>query len=217
MIWVLLGLLPLAFVIVCEVMKDNKKMKELEERYNYATTKIHKMHLCYDCEPLGLEKKGYWFFSDKENFNIVNGEDGEITQRITLDDVVGYERISEIEKKQISLGKAVVGGVLFGGAGAVLGGLMGKEKVKKDEIILLVNHKGEEVVLVVSGMAMSKLEEVLPNKKVRQSQAIPTALRSNKPPKVDIYVELEKLSDLKEKGIITEEEFNSKKKQILGL
>ncbi|MBQ1988288.1 MAG: superinfection immunity protein [Clostridia bacterium] len=31
------------------------------------------------------------------------------------------------------------------------------------------------------------------------------------------YSELEKLASLKEKGIITEEEFNEKKKQILGL
>lgn len=31
------------------------------------------------------------------------------------------------------------------------------------------------------------------------------------------YSELEKLAELKEKGIITQEEFNSKKKQILGL
>jgi hypothetical protein len=29
--------------------------------------------------------------------------------------------------------------------------------------------------------------------------------------------DLEKLADLKNKGIITEEEFNAKKKQILGL
>ncbi len=35
-------------------------------------------------------------------------------------------------------------------------------------------------------------------------------------PRSEIY-DLEKLAELKEKGIISEEEFNAKKKQILGL
>ncbi len=36
-------------------------------------------------------------------------------------------------------------------------------------------------------------------------------------PKADIYEEIEKLHGLKEKGIITEEEFNQKKKSLLGI
>ena len=34
---------------------------------------------------------------------------------------------------------------------------------------------------------------------------------------VDQYGEISKIFELKEKGIITEEEFNTKKKQLLGL
>ncbi len=34
---------------------------------------------------------------------------------------------------------------------------------------------------------------------------------------VDTAAEIEKLAELKEKGILTEEEFTAKKKQILGL
>lgn len=33
----------------------------------------------------------------------------------------------------------------------------------------------------------------------------------------DMYAQLEKLGELKEKGILTEAEFDAKKKQILGL
>jgi hypothetical protein len=33
----------------------------------------------------------------------------------------------------------------------------------------------------------------------------------------DMYVELEKLGQLKDQGILTQEEFDAKKKQILGL
>lgn len=50
-------------------------------------------------------------------------------------------------------------------------------------------------------------------------EAIEEKMRSNE--KVEIKTsdldQLEKLAELKEKGIITEEEFNAKKKQILGL
>lgn len=33
----------------------------------------------------------------------------------------------------------------------------------------------------------------------------------------DIYTQIEKLSDLKNKGIVSEEEFEAKKKQLLGI
>ena len=36
-------------------------------------------------------------------------------------------------------------------------------------------------------------------------------------PKTDIYEEIEKLHGLKEKGILTEEEFTQKKKSLLGI
>jgi hypothetical protein len=39
----------------------------------------------------------------------------------------------------------------------------------------------------------------------------------NKPKTNDSYDDLEKLAKLKDQGIITEEEFAQKKKQILGL
>lgn len=44
-------------------------------------------------------------------------------------------------------------------------------------------------------------------------QAAPQAA----PPQQDVYVELEKLGQLKDQGILTQEEFDAKKKQLLGL
>jgi hypothetical protein len=44
--------------------------------------------------------------------------------------------------------------------------------------------------------------------------AAPTAAGSNQP---DYLAELEKLSELRNSGIISEDEFNAKKKQLLGL
>lgn len=47
-----------------------------------------------------------------------------------------------------------------------------------------------------------------------QAEVAPVAEQANSD---DMYVELEKLGQLKEQGILTEEEFTAKKQQILGL
>lgn len=47
----------------------------------------------------------------------------------------------------------------------------------------------------------------------QQAQAAPAPAASQD----DVYVELEKLGQLKEQGILTQEEFDAKKKQLLGL
>jgi membrane protease subunit (stomatin/prohibitin family) len=50
-----------------------------------------------------------------------------------------------------------------------------------------------------------------------QAQAAPAADVGAPAGEEDFAAELEKLADLKSKGIITQDEFDAKKKQILGL
>lgn len=50
-----------------------------------------------------------------------------------------------------------------------------------------------------------------------QAQAAPAAEAGAPAAEEDYTAELEKLADLKAKGIITQDEFDAKKKQILGL
>ncbi|MCS5631537.1 MAG: SHOCT domain-containing protein, partial [Pirellulaceae bacterium] len=49
----------------------------------------------------------------------------------------------------------------------------------------------------------------------RSSSDIGTKVKNTKP--VDVYVELLKIKDLREKGILTQEEFNAEKKKLLLL
>lgn len=46
----------------------------------------------------------------------------------------------------------------------------------------------------------------------QQPQPVPVADQSD-----DVYVQLEKLGQLKDQGILTQEEFDAKKRQLLGL
>jgi hypothetical protein len=48
----------------------------------------------------------------------------------------------------------------------------------------------------------------------QQVESAPQAEQSNSD---DVYMELQKLGQLKDQGIITQEEFDAKKQQILGL
>lgn len=50
-----------------------------------------------------------------------------------------------------------------------------------------------------------------------QLQEAPVEAEQATPAEDDMYVQLEKLGQLKNDGILTQEEFDAKKKQILGL
>jgi hypothetical protein len=51
----------------------------------------------------------------------------------------------------------------------------------------------------------------------QQQQAMAAQQAAAVPPQDDMTVQLEQLAELKNKGILTEEEFQAKKKQILGI
>ena len=63
----------------------------------------------------------------------------------------------------------------------------------------------------------SHQEEFIKLKELIENTMINGITTSNHSQSHNNYEDLEKLASLKEKGIITEEEFQSKKKQILGL
>lgn len=71
---------------------------------------------------------------------------------------------------------------------------------------------GKEVTALYGSLQKQrqKYYQIHPDKKIASEPASPSA--SN-----DVAAEIEKFYDLKEKGVISEEEFSSKKAQLLGL
>lgn len=57
----------------------------------------------------------------------------------------------------------------------------------------------------------SLISSQLSNSQSRQSESVPVQIKAE-----SVYDEIEKLASLKERGILTEEEFQSKKKSLLG-
>lgn len=153
---------------------------------------------------------------------------------IPYDNIIGYELLEDggsIIKG--GLGRAVAGGLLFGGVGAVVGGVTGKKtgkptctnlqvkivltnssepahyltlintETKKDSFIYKQYYKDAQDIC-------SKLEGIMQeNQHQNNTQTVSAAS--------DPAEELRKYKSLLDDGIISQEEFDAKKKQLLGL
>lgn len=198
----------------------NKETTEKFEKKYGDKVSWRSIILAEESKALGVSEKGVYAWVFNNRFYLGSKDLEKIYLDISLDDVLGYERLCELEKKKISIGKAIVGGAIFGPVGAILGGFMGKSKKKKKEVILLINYKGEEVPLILNKISFDAIEQLLPNKKAQATrQTNIQGSNSNQFSQIqsNSYDELEQLAQLRDKGIITDDEFNLKKKQILGL
>ena len=153
----------------------------------------------------------------------------------TYDQIVDYELTEDGEAiSKGGLGRAVVGGLAFGGVGAIVGGVTGKKKTKTEvksmKLRVSLNHKYKNQLIiefvpfgtsVKSGSLSYNLYKQQANdiisfldglcSKASVSQAAPQVQQ------VSGADEIMKYKELLDNGIITQEEFDAKKKQILGL
>ena len=129
------------------------------------------------------------------------------------------------------LGRAVAGGLLFGGVGAVVGGVTGGKKAKGITTNLFIN-------VIVKDNSATNINLTLINKPLKKGSLLERAAQNNardiiakltlitksindektdKPSTTSGVDEIMKYKELLDKGILTQEEFDAKKKQLLGL
>lgn len=142
------------------------------------------------------------------------------------------------------IGGALLGGLLIGGVGAIIGGLSGsktsQDKIKKIELNIIVNDTTSPIQKIAfldseySSYAKDSQEyKDAYNKAYHCHQLIGVLIRQadeedkraeqvNTSPHVNdqqglsIADELRKLKQLKEEGILTDEEFDTQKKKLIG-
>lgn len=137
--------------------------------------------------------------------------------------------------KKNGIGRAVVGGMLFGGAGAIVGATTGKSKVTETPVVrslkvvaTLENATiGEAVIPIISTATATNSKQYLFFRGLADRVAaefqkmIDPAEEAGLPDApgnpISEADELRKFKSLLDDGIISQEEFDAKKKQLLNL
>ncbi len=147
-------------------------------------------------------------------------------RKIMIDkkDIVLFSKLGDIRTWEttkgggVSVGGAVIGGALMGPAGAILGG---RKKTKTEthtqddrKTVLTFMENGREKTIFLGYAIYGKLCWYCHEKKDAFTQR---ATEATKPQSAtDIPEEIKKLADLHEQGILTDEEFSTKKAELLA-
>lgn len=155
--------------------------------------------------------------------------------KFSYSQIVDYEILENgLSIAKGGIGRAAVGGILFGGAGAIVGASTRKQKEVCDSLQVKVTVKGykdpaffiklistgtkKDGIIYRSNMEIaqklaSKFELIIEENKSKVHQQQENLGSAT----VDAADEIRKFKGLLDDGIITQEEFDAKKKQLLGL
>lgn len=200
-------------------INNNRKNKDLVSMFS-TTNKIGN-YIEFD------EGKRLWLVPDGFNGKKIN------PKVFSYDDIIDYELLEDGESvTKGGLGRAVVGGVLLGGVGAVVGGVTGKKKTKtlinSLKIKITVNNISIPSVYIGLLMTQTKSNSIIYKAAYSQAQQILSMLsiisskreierneESVQP--ISVSDELIKLKALLDDGVLTKEEFETQKNKILSI
>ena len=168
--------------------------------------------------------------SVERKFQIV--KDGKHSKILTGKDVLEYEIkvdneviVTSNSKAKRGVGKALVGGALFGGAGMIAGAVAGNKKTKTTQYQKEIHHyiltlKVNDILspsFVVELESLQIAEEVTATLAIicQSDNITEDAEEIVNENKLDKFEELKKYKELLDAGIITQEEFKVEKEKIL--
>lgn len=151
------------------------------------------------------------------------------------------ENGSSVMSGGLGIGRAVVGGVLAGGVGAILGGVTKKKKQKNhvDSLKILVTFKNRtpqsinidyikkkqdkdkkyEKILIKAKETMAGFDYIVSELEVGRHDELIGAVSHANEESISLSPtdEIRKYKELLDDGIISQEEFDAKKQELLGL
>ncbi|HFD3453568.1 TPA: SHOCT domain-containing protein [Enterococcus faecium] len=160
----------------------------------------------------------------------------------TFDELNSYELLengSSVMSGGLGIGRAVVGGVLAGGVGAVLGGVTKKKKQRNyvDSLKIMVTFKNRtpqsvtldyikkkqekdkkyEKALMKAKETMAGFDYIVSELEVDRHDEFVSSTNVQKEQPTTSADEIRKFKELLDEGIISQEEFDAKKKELLNL
>lgn len=207
---------------IFEIKNDMIKHEEYKNKVTaFVATKSIGSYIEFD------ESKRQWIVRGSGLFKIPN------PPLYSYDDIVDFELLEDGESiTKGGLGSALVGGLLLGGAGAIVGGITGKKNTKSVinnlKIKITVNDFQNPAVYIDLITTQTKADSWMYKQFYKIAQDILSALSLIKSQNESIKVnasnsipssadEIFKYKELLNSGIITQDEFEAKKKQLLGL
>lgn len=186
------------------------------------------------CTDSRKELQEYYFWYENERITVLSKHNitGEMyvqnkkvldVKKINYFTIQGDRYVTtDVQGGGSSLGKAVIGGAIAGGAGAVIAS---RQKIKSttnvvDErnTMISYNDNGVNINIVLSSQAYECLLNWIPNKEqqfIERSEIKST--NSNSIEKHESLSSIQELVKLKEMGMLDDEEFKLMKKKILDL
>lgn len=116
---------------------------------------------------------------------------------------------------------AVIGGILTGGIGFLAGAAIGGKRRKEDQLHLIINYHNTacNIILTPSKNTSSiynELKKFMSKQDLEPQQIKIDNENQKEDTHFDLVKELEKLHELLQKGILTQEEFDKQKSKILN-
>lgn len=134
--------------------------------------------------------------------------------------VYRYTITEEEFKKKSILGRAIVGGVLTGGVGAVIGGMtgIGDKKTTRDVSIVEIDYNisGSAEIILLEDYIVFGTEKFINSIESKVLEYPRKPQIQNNTTNINIPEQIKKLAELKNVGILTEEEFTTKKQELLS-
>lgn len=208
----------------------NKTTADIKEHIEY----IKENQLLYNSFQ-ATDTVGKLLFVDKVNRKFyVPVPAGTLYNKIPIvysfDNLVDYELVVDGEsytKGGASIGRALVGGAIFGGAGAIIGGSTGKRKqkeiIKKMYIKISLKHPYDsytEISLISTEVKKGAFTYNIMTDAANNILALFDSIAASEPATVSSTSaadELLKYKQLLDCGALTQEEYETKKKELLNL
>lgn len=225
-------------VVTNDSIAKNLKNMTKEECDRYLE-QVHDLRMRIDNFSPTYRLKARVQFDDDTETLMLEEEDWTKTQFIKYNQIVDFELLENGGSlAKGGVGRAVVGGMLFGSTGAIVGSTTRKQKKLCESLCIKLTLKDfeepsyyinfiEKPVDVGSGYykdvvkkaqdMMSKLQLIASSMSAPVQEDTGKNMDGNAEANADPIAEIRGYKALYDEGILTEEEFQQKKKQILGI